>query len=347
MSLFPALDLEEKIQTDDRTRFNGKRSFASKGADPLTTMTIKPGADESAINVFNSDKKNRYLDWQFTAFNIDIVTGVNDKLDFDEGGSELTATLTAATYTLAALAVEIKTQLDAEGALTYTVAVSGDEKITISATSSFALLPETGTNALTSILPILNIKPKPGFGDSEFDNITTVTGKRVRQLPKQITVLIGDGTGTSSVIKFIQVLNPTGDALFSSDQNLLAHRSDILNFLPDGRNSFLDVHRRAQDLIIADLDESGYIDINGDPLTLSAVTDSEEFRQWSTAMTLRIIHDENSNSPDDDFDNKARGFESMEKMHRNRSILRVDTDNDGKADIGEGARILGGSVVRR
>lgn len=347
MALFPSVILEDKVQINDQTRFDGSKSFVSKGSSAITTMTVKPGSDGSVIDVFDADLEERFLDWQFTAFNIDIVAGYNDSLDFNEGGSELTATLTASTYTISTLAIEIKTQLDAAGALTFSVAASSDNKFTISAPTAFSLLPETGTNALTSILPILNINPKPGYGDSEFSSITTVTGKRVRQMPKEVTVEIGDGVTLETSVKYIQILDKEGDALFSSDQNIQAHRYDILNFLPAGRNSFLNVHRRAQDLILADLDEDGHIDIDGEPLTLAAVVDAEEFRQWSTAMVLRIIHDENSNSPEDDFDTKARGFESMEKKHRNRAILRVDTDNDGKADDGEGVRVLGGNVVRR
>jgi len=344
--LFPFLDLEKKIQLDDKTRFNGFRSYVSKGSDPITTMTIQPGADGAALSVFNSNEENRYLDWQFSTFNIDI-DATNNKLDFNEGGSELTATLTTATYTLAGLATEIKTQLDVAGALTYTVSFSDADKITISAPTNFSLLPETGTNRLVSILPILNINPKPGFGDSAFGNITTVTGKRVRALPKAITISIDDGSGPQALTKYIDLMSVGGDALFSNDQDLIFHRHDILDFLPQGRNSFLHVHRRAQDLIMAFLDEAGHIDIDGDPLTLAAVTDAEEFRQWSTFVTLRIIHDELSNDPDDDFFAKASGFKSQERVHRKRAILRIDTDNDGKADIGEGVGIIGGTVRRR
>jgi len=346
MALFASLDIEKKVQVDDKTRFTGKRSFVTKGATALTTMTIKPGDNVSAISVFDADNDLRVLDWQFSVFDID-VNATNNKLDFNEGGSELTATLTTGTFTLVALAAEIKIQLDATGALVYTVAVSDDEKVTISAPTAFSLLPETGTNRLVSILPILNINPKPGFGDSAFGSITTVTGKRVRELPKTITIVVGDGSGTDTVTKTIQVLNVTGDALFSKDEDLIFHRHDILDFLPDGRNSFLHVYRRAQDLIIAFLDENGYVDIDGEPLTLAAVTNSEEFRQWSTFLTLRIIHDELSNDPDDDFFSDARGYENQEEVHRNRAILRIDIDNDGKADISEGIGIIGGTVHRR
>ena len=62
---------------------------------------------------------------------------------------------------------------------------------------------------------------------------------------------------------FIGLMSEAGDNLFSKDADLLSHKNNIFDFLPDGRNSFKNVHRAAQELILAYLDENGYIDING------------------------------------------------------------------------------------
>lgn len=347
MALFPNLELENKVQINDMTRFVGRRSFASRGSSPLTTMTVKPGSDGPTVNIFSSENDNRFLEWEFATFSIDI-DATNNKLDFNEGGSELTATLSTNTYTIAALATEIKTQLDAAGALTYTVTLSDDNQMTISvASGSFSLLPETGTNRLVSILPIVGFITKPGFDDSDFSNETEVEGVIIRQLPRAVIIEVGDGSTTTSKTFYIQVLSVDGDALFSDDAGLKTHRSDILEWLPDGRNSFLHVHRRAQDSILEYLDRAGHTDINGDKLTLDAFVNLDEFKEWSKFLALRIIHDELSNDPDDDFFAKARDFEHSEEVKRNRAILRMDVDKDGKADVGEGIGILGGSVSRR
>lgn len=90
-----------------------------------------------------------------------VQAGVNDKIDFTEdGGAEVTATLTAGTYkagltsadagTICAL---IKTQMEAvNGASTYTVAFSTTtKKFTITKSSgAFVLKWATGTNAATA-----------------------------------------------------------------------------------------------------------------------------------------------------------------------------------------------------
>jgi hypothetical protein len=83
---------------------------------------------------------------------IDITLGVNDKLDFNEGSGELTATISAGTYLPVALATEIETQLNATGALLYIVTYDSDEeKFTITAEEDIDILWRTGTNAASTV----------------------------------------------------------------------------------------------------------------------------------------------------------------------------------------------------
>ena len=346
MALFPHLDFEKKIQVNDKSRFNGSKSFVSKNESALTVMTIKPGADGSAINVFNADPLERFLDWEFAAFDIDI-DATNNKLDFNEGGSELTATLSTNTYSLSDLATEIKTQMDSAGALTYTVTVSNKDKMTISAASNFSLLPTEGTNELVSILPIIGFKPKPGFGDHAFATEAELIGKRIRSLPKAITILVDTVAASSqSETIYIDVLSVAGDALMSNDYDLIKEKSDVLQFVRKGRNSYKDVHRRAQESILSYLDTNGFIDINGDKFTIDAFVDLEEFRQWSIFATLRLIYKDISDSIGDVFDSISSDYFALEKVKRKRAILSIDVDADGKADIGEGLKISTGGFIR-
>jgi hypothetical protein len=91
-----------------------------------------------------------------------VIDATNNKIDFTEdGGAELTATLSSSTYILGAssatagtLCAEIKTALEAAGAGTYTVAYSRTtKKITISVAtgaSAVVFLFGSGTNKLVS-----------------------------------------------------------------------------------------------------------------------------------------------------------------------------------------------------
>ena len=80
-----------------------------------------------------------------------VITAANQKLNFDEGGAELTATITAGTYTPTTLCTEIKTQLDAAGAATYTVTYSGKIFRISNDGATLNLLCATGTDIASGI----------------------------------------------------------------------------------------------------------------------------------------------------------------------------------------------------
>lgn len=83
-----------------------------------------------------------------------VVSTSNDKIDFDEGGSELTATVASGTYTGTALATAIAAALNAAIgiALTYTCTYSAaTNKFTIGAGSNFTIRWNTGTHKATDI----------------------------------------------------------------------------------------------------------------------------------------------------------------------------------------------------
>jgi len=308
-------------------------------------MTIKAGSDGSEISIFDIDPNERYLDWEFSDFNIDIDSS-NNKIDFKEGAVSYAATIASNTYTLSSLCSQIKTKMELVGALTYTVTVDSYNKITIAADGTFSLLPTTGANFLTCVLPSLGFKPQPGAGDDLFASGITFTGQVIRSLPKAITLTTGDGTLTSTETKYINVYSIAGDALFSTDSDLVNRQSDILRYIRDGRNSFLDYHRAAQEHIISWLDEEGHVDVNSIRLDVDAFVDLEEVRQWSKFVTLRLIHNDLSNSIDDIFAQKAKLYEAEEIRARNRAVLRVDVDGDGKVDIGEGVSIRSARAIR-
>lgn len=79
-----------------------------------------------------------------------VITTANQKLDFNEGAGELTATVVAATYTPSALATQIKTQMESAGAATYTITYSG-KVFRIANNATLGLLCSSGTNVANGI----------------------------------------------------------------------------------------------------------------------------------------------------------------------------------------------------
>jgi len=164
---------------------------------------------------------------------------------------------------------------------------------------------------------------------------------------------ITDGAKTV-VVKVITDIDPVGrtrsysidalsvddDALFSVDADLFPYEPKIIDDVPLGKNSFLYAHRKAQDKIIAWLDEQRIWKNDGSRYTkqdiaLIASTDSEikeQFKFWSTFETLLIIFESNQVSNNDIFQEKRNEYENMRDSSRKRSALRLDADGDGVVD---------------
>lgn len=99
------------------------------------------------------------------------IDSTNNKIDFDEGGPELTATLSIGEYSATEIALEVQNQLNAEGALTYTVTFNRTTRIfTIAATGVFSLLITSGTNNGTSAYGAI------GFTGADVTGFATYSG---------------------------------------------------------------------------------------------------------------------------------------------------------------------------
>lgn len=152
---------------------------------------------------------------------------------------------------------------------------------------------------------------------------------------------------SAEVEKDISILTEAQDNLFSTDEDLRLHEPEILKWVVDGRSSFLDMHRRAQTLIIKWLDKEGYVDAYGNPFTKAAIVDIEEVRAWSTFLVLKLIFEGLSNAVDDVFAGKAKYYNGKMQEYRKKALLRIDVDGDGEAENYEGITPAFGFIARR
>ena len=147
--------------------------------------------------------------------------------------------------------------------------------------------------------------------------------------------------------KKIKVLSKEEDALFSDDSDLTAHEPDILKYVAQGRNSFLNIHREAQLRILETLDQDGYTTFDGKKITKEAFVDKTEVRSWSKFLTLQLIFEGLSNAIDDIFSQKAKKYESDAYRAKNRAYLRYDFNKDGELTTGETLVFSSIDLVRR
>lgn len=153
--------------------------------------------------------------------------------------------------------------------------------------------------------------------------------------------------GTESFIKTISIISEAKDNLFSTDDQLVRHEIGIMKFIPAGRATFKDAHRRAQTLILAWLNKESYIDDLGDPITVARLKSLEDVAEWSAMTTLRLIMESNANATDDVFSEKAKRYAKLEHFYKDRAIIRLDLNQDGVAGDFEQLDVRTCRVVRR
>lgn len=133
-----------------------------------------------------------------------------------------------------------------------------------------------------------------------------------------------------TVTKTITVLSVADDNLFSGDEDLITLESDILKYVPDGRKTFIYMHREAQRQIIEYLNKIGLRRVGGDRLQNEDMLDVDQVRFWSRYVTYRIIYDDLSTSPGDLFEVKSNKFLQEEEYWKTQAEIHMDFNGDGE-----------------
>lgn len=176
-------------------------------------VSVSASSANPEFPVSNVKKTSRSKVWRSSATGNFVIDSTNNKLNFKEsaGGAELTATLTSGAYTSTTLATEIKTQLEAVGAATYTVSKSATTgKWTIASNGAYlALLTNTGTNVGTSAWSAI------GFSTAaDHTGATTYTGSNIA-IHTEEWVLI-DLLSTEEIDTFALLFDPMRQVPLSS-----------------------------------------------------------------------------------------------------------------------------------
>ena len=103
-----------------------------------------------------------------------------------------------------------------------------------------------------------------------------------------------------------------------------------------GRNTFKDMHRRAQTLIIDFFRVKGYRNLDGTNVTIDEILDLLEVKEWSTYMVLKLIFEGRSNDPEDIFRIKSETYEG-DMIAARESVFKV-YDFNKSGDLTESER---------
>lgn len=163
---------------------------------------------------------------------------------------------------------------------------------------------------------------------------------------KTVSLRVTTNGAPVTVSKTIEVVTAAADKLFSDDADLVAIETDILKYVPEGKNSFKYAHREAQRQMLEWLWKNGYKKTDGTRITKAEVLDIEEVRFWSKYACLRLLFYDMSNVPDDVFEKKGKEFENEEAKWRTQALLKLDFNGDGTVDVVEGADLTTRDLVR-
>lgn len=337
MSLIGVLNFEQKIQINDKTRFDLTKTFTTSGETAISTLTVKPGLDGPSISVYNADSTRWFTDWAYTAQTFDIDS-TNNKIYYTEDGTDYEATVSGSTYTLANLLVAIKSAMEAASGGTFSITKDSYDKITISKSGASIVLD--GLNPINSLLPHVGFQLETNAASSHI-------GRPVEYGIKKIEVTVNNGSTPASYYFYQKVYSVAGDRLFSSDLDLISEETTIMKYVPAGKSSFLYVHRRAQEMILEWLDQNGWVNTSEEKFTKHDIIDVSETRAWSKYLALELIFRDFGNAKDDVFKQKADFYEKQAINARNRMVLRLDVNKDGVADADISPDTWSGMVYRR
>lgn len=157
----------------------------------------------------------------------------------------------------------------------------------------------------------------------------------------RMTTSLGQFTANLTV----NVLSAADDKLFSSDNDILQHESDVMRFLPKGYSSFNHVHRSAQSIILDSLMQRGIYNTQNVPLTKDNIYNILEVKHWSKYLVLQMIYSNVQNEVNDVFAQKATQYRELTERAAQRAFLTLDKDEDGIPDANIDLRV--GRLVRR
>lgn len=187
------------------------------------------------------------------------------------------------------------------------------------------------------------LSPREWYFDWIYSDQNSVTSGTTQEVNFRFTA--SDLTVVTKTISF-DLLTAAQDNLFSTDNDLIYHENDILNYLPDGRSTWNYLHRRSQQRILSYLFEKGYKNTNGSPFTKDQIIEKYDFKEWSTFKTLKLIFGTALNSTNDVFQQKAQFYENLEGKSMLRD-LRIDLNSDSVQSELETIGTNGVLLVRR
>lgn len=156
-------------------------------------------------------------------------------------------------------------------------------------------------------------------------------------------------TNGSPVIftKTIEVVSVENDKLLSIDQDLVEIEPDILSWVSQGRNTFINIHRNSLNQILDWLDSVRIWKNDGSKLTKNDITLTDDLKQLSIYLTLQTIFMGISNKVDDVFLDKSKEYGRKAESLKARGRIQADFNDDNQVGKNESADMTSFFIYRQ
>lgn len=136
----------------------------------------------------------------------------------------------------------------------------------------------------------------------------------------------------------ITVVTEADDNLQSSDSMLYAYESELINYLPDGRNSWKYLHRKALEEILDYLYRNGIYRYNPEESERKDLKIEKEdlkgdkLEKWATFETMIMIFQDIKSSNIAFFNEKIDDYTALRNDARKIYMIKIDSNRDGQVD---------------
>lgn len=146
-----------------------------------------------------------------------------------------------------------------------------------------------------------------------------------------VRVEIKTATETKFTDYPITAISEADDMLFSTDSMIYSYESELRRYLPEGRNSWKYLHRKAQTEILDYLYRNGILNPDGTKIEKTQLI-GDKLDLWSTFETMLLIYQDLKVSNAELFNEKLADYSEKRTDARQRYIIAYDSDKDGDVD---------------
>lgn len=135
---------------------------------------------------------------------------------------------------------------------------------------------------------------------------------------------------TKEITHNITAMTEEEDNLLSNDQEIESYENELKRYIPEGRNSWKYIHRKAQEEILDYLYRNGKLNPDYTAITKDQLKPESRLMKWATFEAMLLIYQDLKTSNAEAFNEKLSDYSIKRNEARKRYLIKYDEDRDGQ-----------------